>query len=64
MGYYVDPPVDWRCEECDIEIGIMFSSNKQENVHYEGPRLPASRKICLSTVQSKKHCKFPGGHRM
>ncbi|WMV07645.1 hypothetical protein MTR67_001030 [Solanum verrucosum] len=64
MGYYVDAPVDWCCEECDIGKGIMFSSSGVENVHYERPRLPASEKICQSTVQPKKHSKFPGGHRI
>uniref|UniRef100_A0A0V0GSQ6 Putative ovule protein n=1 Tax=Solanum chacoense TaxID=4108 RepID=A0A0V0GSQ6_SOLCH len=54
-GYYVDAPVDWCCEECDIGKGIMFSSSGLENVHYEGPMLPASEKICQSTVQPKKH---------
>ncbi|WMV07644.1 hypothetical protein MTR67_001029 [Solanum verrucosum] len=42
----------------------MFSSSGLENVHYEGPRLPASEKICQSIVQPKKHSKFPGGHRI
>ncbi|KAG5629630.1 hypothetical protein H5410_001347 [Solanum commersonii] len=64
MGYYVDGPVDWCCEECDIGKEIMFSSSGQENVHYEGPRLPASEKICQSIVKPKKHSKFPGGHRI
>ncbi|KAH0729407.1 hypothetical protein KY289_000595 [Solanum tuberosum] len=64
MGYYVDAPVDWCCEECDIGKGIMFSSSGLENVHYEGPRLPAFEKICQSTVQPKKHSKFPGGHHI
>ncbi|WMV07656.1 hypothetical protein MTR67_001041 [Solanum verrucosum] len=64
MGYYVDARVDWCCEEFDIGKGIMFSSSGLENAHYEGPMLPASEKIYQSTVQPKKHCKFPGGHRI
>ncbi|KAH0724758.1 hypothetical protein KY284_000623 [Solanum tuberosum] len=64
MGYFVDAPVDWCCEECDIGKGIMFSSSGLENVHYEGPRLPASERICQSIVQPKKHSKFPGGHHI
>ncbi|KAH0764670.1 hypothetical protein KY285_000541 [Solanum tuberosum] len=64
MGYYVDAPVDWCCEEFDIGKGIMFSSSGLEIVHYEGPRLPTSEKICQSTVQPKKHSKFPGGHHI
>ncbi|KAG5629628.1 hypothetical protein H5410_001345 [Solanum commersonii] len=62
MGYYVDAPVDWYCEEFDIGKGIMFSSSGQENAHYEGPMLPVSEKICQCIVQPKKHSKFPGGH--
>ncbi|KAG5629542.1 hypothetical protein H5410_001259 [Solanum commersonii] len=38
MGYYVDAPVDWCREECDIGKGIIFSSSGLENVHYERHR--------------------------
>ncbi|KAG5629539.1 hypothetical protein H5410_001256, partial [Solanum commersonii] len=55
--------MDWCCEECEIGKGIMSSSSGLENVHYEGPRLLASEKICQSIVQPKKHSKFPGGHQ-
>ncbi|KAG5610572.1 hypothetical protein H5410_021853 [Solanum commersonii] len=45
LGYWEDALVDWCCEECDICKG--------------GSKLHASTKICLSTVQPKKHSKFP-----
>ncbi|KAG5629625.1 hypothetical protein H5410_001342 [Solanum commersonii] len=64
MGYYFDAPVDWCCEECDIGKEIMFSLSGLESVHYEGPRLPASKKIYQSTVQPKKYSKFPCRHRI
>ncbi|XP_015166918.1 uncharacterized protein [Solanum tuberosum] len=63
LGYYVDVPVNWCCEECDIGKGIMSSSSGLEIVHYEGSKLHASEKICQSIMQPKKHSKFPGGHR-
>lgn len=46
MGHYVDAPVDWCCEECDIDKWIMFQLSGLENVHYEQPRLLAFEKIC------------------
>ncbi|KAH0724759.1 hypothetical protein KY284_000624 [Solanum tuberosum] len=64
MGYYVNAPVDWCCEECDIGKEIMFSLSGLENVHYEGPRLPASKKIYQSTVHPKKYSKFSCRHRI
>ncbi|KAH0660626.1 hypothetical protein KY285_029237 [Solanum tuberosum] len=63
LGYYVDAPVDWCCEECDIGKGIMSSSSGLEIVHCEGSKLHASEKICQSIMQPKKHSKFPGGLR-
>ncbi|KAH0750903.1 hypothetical protein KY290_030135 [Solanum tuberosum] len=30
LGYYVDAPMDWCCEECDIGKGIMSSSSGLE----------------------------------
>ncbi|KAG5601543.1 hypothetical protein H5410_032913 [Solanum commersonii] len=62
LGYYVDTPVNWCCEECDIGKGIMSSSRGLEIVHYEGSKLHASEKIFQSIMQPKKHSKFPGGH--
>ncbi|KAK6787149.1 hypothetical protein RDI58_015674 [Solanum bulbocastanum] len=64
LGYCVDAPVDWCCEECDIRKGIMSSSSGLENVHYEGSKLHVFEKICQSTVQPNKHSKFPRGHRI
>ncbi|KAG5629541.1 hypothetical protein H5410_001258 [Solanum commersonii] len=64
MGYYVNALVEWCCDICDIGKGIMFSSCGLENVHYEGPKLLFSEKICQSTVQPKKHSMFFGGHRI
>ncbi|XP_027773929.1 uncharacterized protein LOC114077679 isoform X2 [Solanum pennellii] len=64
LGYYLDAPADWCYEECDIGKGRMSSSSGLENLHYEGSKLHASQKICQSTVQPKKHSKFPGGHRI
>ncbi|KAK4718880.1 hypothetical protein R3W88_017218 [Solanum pinnatisectum] len=54
LSYYVDAPMNWCCEECDIGKGIMSLSSGLENVHYEGS----------NTVQPKKHGKFPDGHRI
>ncbi|WMV34676.1 hypothetical protein MTR67_028061 [Solanum verrucosum] len=62
LGYYVDAPVDWCCEECDIGKGIMSSSSGPEIVHCEGSKLHASEKICQSIMQPKKHSKFPSRH--
>ncbi|KAH0658843.1 hypothetical protein KY285_027389 [Solanum tuberosum] len=56
--------MDWCYEECDIGKGIMSSSSGLENVHYEGSKLHPCEKICQSTVQPKKHSKFPDGHRI
>uniref|UniRef100_M1CGW3 PHD-finger family protein n=1 Tax=Solanum tuberosum TaxID=4113 RepID=M1CGW3_SOLTU len=59
VGYWEDAPVDWRCEECDICKGVMFSLHGLENERFKGPKSHASTKICQSTVQPKKHSKFP-----
>ncbi|XP_049360265.1 uncharacterized protein LOC125824957 [Solanum verrucosum] len=59
VGYWEDAPVDWRCEECDIRKGVMFSPHGLENERFKGPKSHASTKICQSTVQPKKHSKFP-----
>ncbi|XP_015166887.1 uncharacterized protein [Solanum tuberosum] len=59
VGYWEDVPVDWRCEECDIRKGVMFSPHGLENERFKGPKSHASTKICQSTVQPKKHSKFP-----
>lgn len=58
-GYYVDAPVDWCCEECAIDKWIISLSHGLENVQSNG----SSAKVCLSTVQPKKHSKFPRGSR-
>jgi len=59
VGYWEDTPVDWRCEECDIRKGVMFSPHGLENERFKGSKLHASAKICQSTVQPNKHSKFP-----
>lgn len=33
-GYYVDAPVDWCCEECDIENGKMSSICPMRDLSY------------------------------
>ncbi|KAG5601516.1 hypothetical protein H5410_032886 [Solanum commersonii] len=58
LGYYVDAPVDGCCEECDIGKGIMSSSHGLENVHSEGSKFHASKKICQSTVKPKNIVSF------
>ncbi|MCD7471850.1 hypothetical protein HAX54_012591 [Datura stramonium] len=60
--YHEAAPVDWRCRECDIGKGVMSSSRGLENEYSEGSKLHASAKICQSSMQPKKHSKFPGGH--
>ncbi|KAG5570510.1 hypothetical protein H5410_060276 [Solanum commersonii] len=54
LGYWEAAPVDWCCEECDIRKGVMFSPRglKESKLH-------ESTKNCQSTVQPKKHSKFP-----
>ncbi|KAK6787140.1 hypothetical protein RDI58_015665 [Solanum bulbocastanum] len=59
VGYWEDALVDWRCEECDIHKGVIFSPHGLENERFKGPKSHASTKICQSTVQPKKHSKFP-----
>ncbi|KAK4727193.1 hypothetical protein R3W88_032110 [Solanum pinnatisectum] len=56
---YQYAPVDWRCEECDIRKGVIFSLCGLENECFKESKLHASTKICQSTVQPKKHNKFP-----
>ncbi|WMV34677.1 hypothetical protein MTR67_028062 [Solanum verrucosum] len=51
-------------QKCDIGKGIMSSSSGLEKVQYEGSKLHPCEKICQSTVQPKKHSKFPDGHRI
>ncbi|XP_027771086.1 uncharacterized protein LOC107013063 isoform X3 [Solanum pennellii] len=62
VGYSEEAPLDWCCEECHIDKGVMSSSRGLENDNSEGSRLHAFAKIRQSTVQPKKHSTFPGRH--
>ncbi|CAN4088375.1 unnamed protein product [Withania somnifera] len=53
---------DWCCEKCHTGEGIISSSSGLQNEYSEEPKLCTSAKICPSTVQPKKHSKFPHGH--
>lgn len=51
--------MEWRCEECDIPKGVIFSPRGLENKSFKESKLHASTKIRQSIVQPKKHNKFP-----